>query len=45
MFGLLCDFAFLFVKPVMSYVLRQKDYPEDAILRKYAVLKIPRLKR
>ena len=37
MFGLLCDFAFLFVKPVMSYVLRQKDYPEDAILRKYAI--------
>ena len=37
MFGLLCDFAFLFVKPVMSYVLRKKDYPEDAILRKYAI--------
>ena len=35
MFQLLSDFSYLLAKPVMSFVLRKKQYPEDAISRKY----------
>ena len=36
MFKLLSNFSYLLAKPVMTYVLRKKNYPEDAISRKYA---------
>lgn len=35
MFQLLSNFLYLLAKPVMTYVLRKKLYPEDAISRKY----------
>lgn len=35
MFGFLCDISFFLVKPVMTFVLRKKSYPEDAVKRKY----------
>ena len=35
MFQLLSNFSYLLAKPVMTYVLRKKLYPEDAISRKY----------
>ena len=38
MFQLLSDISFLAVKPVMSYILKKKDYPENAIERKYGII-------
>lgn len=38
MFRLLSDMVFPIVKPVMSYVLRKKEYPESAIGRKYGIM-------
>ena len=35
MFQLISDLSYLLAKPVMSFVLRKKLYPEDAISRKY----------
>lgn len=35
MFGFVCNIAFYIIKPFMSAVLRKKEYPENAIQRKY----------
>lgn len=41
MFGLASNLAFYIVKPIMSAVLRKKEYPEDAIMRKYGSIDEP----
>ena len=38
MFQLLSDISFLAIKPFMSAVLKKKDYPDDAIRRKYGII-------
>ncbi len=38
MFQLLSDISFLAAKPVMSYILKKKDYSENAIERKYGII-------
>lgn len=38
MFGFLSNLAFYIIKPIMSAVLRKKDYPENAIERKYGII-------
>ena len=38
MFQILCNAAFVVVKPIMTAVLRKKGYPEDAIKRKYGII-------
>lgn len=38
MFQFLCNIAFYITKPFMTAVLRKKDYPEDAIKRKYGII-------
>ncbi len=38
MFEFLCNISFFLVKPVMSYVLRRKNYPKEAVERKYGIL-------
>ncbi|MCQ2738831.1 MAG: 3-deoxy-D-manno-octulosonic acid transferase [bacterium] len=35
MFGIISDLAFLIVKPIMSEVLRKKNYPSESIEKKY----------
>jgi len=39
MFGFISDLTFHIIKPFMSAVLRKKDYPEDAIQKKYGNIK------
>ena len=36
MFQILSDLSFKAIKPIMSAVMRKKNYPEDAIRRKYS---------
>ena len=38
MFQLICNIAFLAVKPIMAAVLRKKEYPENAIERKFGII-------
>lgn len=38
MFQLLSDISFFVAKPVMSYILKKKDYPENSIERKYGII-------
>lgn len=38
MFQFISNIAFFIVKPFMSAVLRKKEYPEDAIKRKYGII-------
>ena len=38
MFQFLCNIAFYITKPFMTAVLRKKDYPDDAIKRKYGII-------
>ena len=38
MFQILSDISFFAIKPFMSAVLRKKNYPEDAIRRKYGII-------
>ena len=41
MFRLMSDIAWPVVKPIMSAVLKKKDYPDDAINRKYGIISEP----
>ncbi len=38
MFKFISNVAFYIIKPFMSMVLRKKEYPEDAIRRKYGII-------